>query len=155
MTVQDLKVHLAEVVKNKGTIHLYEKIVHVDFGDCLLLLQTFLHSDCYGSRGNLCVHGIVSLFKWNGRNLGKFDNVLESKFGGKYVEMNVVHVLPYQIKDICPLCFQNVSGQSRLQHNKDCKAPNLKTVGYKSKNQVSTYNYLYVLICVNKNCNFF
>ena len=155
MTVQDLKVHLAEVVKNKGTIHLYEKIVHVDFGDCLLLLQTFLHSDCYGSRGNLCVHGIVSLFKWNGRNLGKFDNVLESKFGGKYKEMNVVPVLPFLLKIYVNYVSKRFLGKVDLYIIKIVKLLIYINLVIRVQKQVSTYYIIYVFIFIITNCIYY
>ena len=146
---------MAEVIKDKGKIYLYEKMVHVDFGDCLLLLQTFLHSDCYGSRGNLCVHGIVSLFKWNGRNLGKFDNVLESKFGGKYKEMNVVPVLPFLLKIYVNYVSKRFLGKVDLYIIKIVKLLIYINLVIRVQKQVSTYYIIYVFIFIITNCIYY
>ena len=113
---------VVELVNNddEDCVVMYEKMVHIPFGDGLLLPKENLHSGHYGSRGCLRLHGIISTHKWSATHLGMVKNYIEGEFGKKYTRLPLELGNKYDITNLCPLCFRNVENKNRVEHHKKC-----------------------------------
>ena len=65
-----------------------EKMIHVPFGDGLLLPSTLLHSGHYGSQSNLRFHGILSTDPWTTTRLGYLRGFIEHMYGTPVKKLN-------------------------------------------------------------------
>ena len=79
---EGLKLRVAYVRLSKSTrnVELYERMLYVPFGSCILLPPTLIHGGHYGKSGNLRLHGVISVNQWNGDDLLPLNSCIERMF---------------------------------------------------------------------------
>ena len=129
---EGLQMRVAELKLEGSKVILKEKMIHIDYGDALILPPNIPHSGHYGNRGNLRLHGIISTHHWTGSHLLKLSGIIDGMFGkGTHDTVPLENVSDHIINDLCPLCFRSIVNQKRVDHDKKCRFKSGKDIGAK------------------------
>ena len=123
---------VAELKSEGSKVILKEKMIHIVYGDALILAPNIPHSGHYGNRGNLRLHGIISTHHWTGIHLLKLGGIIDGMFGkGTDDALPLENHSEHIIDDLCPLCFRSIINQKRVDHDKKCRFKSGKEIGGK------------------------
>ena len=113
------RIRLAYMEEKNGNVHVRECFVDVQFGDGILVDSCQVHSGNYGIYGNLRMHGIFSIYKWEYDKLMGIEHIAKNLFP---LAMYKPLIYNESVSDYCPRCFCNICYLSYDEHTKHCKS---------------------------------
>ena len=96
-------------------------MIHVPFGDGLLLPSTLLHSGHYGSRSNLRFHGVLSTGPWSTEKLCYVEKFVRNMYNDSSKKIHLSFTEDYDIDALCPLCFRRIGISGECTCGDKCK----------------------------------
>ena len=128
LSKEGLQLRLASVDLVDNEYCYTEKMIHVPFGDCLLLPSTLLHSGHYGSRDNLRLHGVLSTGPWVFTMLGYLKAFIKHRYNkAKIGDLKLTE--PYDLENLCPLCFRRLGKFDHCLTPSICKLRSGREIG--------------------------